>query len=185
MRWFRIEDSSTMAFETNADYNIISDDNNDGVIDSNGDSLSSSESDKVIKRVGSCGNCTRTLRKHPCCLTLFSRFNFFLVATGVIQVTLFCVFLLDPHLGVYNNVYNTLENLPTLSDCGNPESNFKPSYPVFVVLVVLNFAQMIISIFQIIVTFFFVRQMQFRTVVLQYFLLALVVLPPPTPPPPP
>ena len=164
-----------MAFETNADFNIA-DGNNEGVIDINGNPLISSESDKVVtpdkfikKRMGSCGNCTRTLRKQPCCLTLFSRFNFFLVATGVIQATLLCVFLLDPHLGVYNKV----EDLPLLSDCGHMESNFKPSYPVFVVLLILNLAQMIISIVEIIVTFFFVRQMQFRTVVLQYFLLAL------------
>ena len=155
------------------------DNNNDGgVVECHGDGddeFSSSDlHDKLESQppeeVGSCGNCTRKLRKQPCSQALSKRHSVFLVATGVIQTILFSIFLLDGRLGIYV----LPQDLPTYADCGNTESNFSPSFPVFIITIILNVAQLIFDSCSVFVIFLFVRQIKFGTVVLQYFLLATV-----------
>ena len=159
-----------------ADRNIgVADDNDVDDTDDYSDSSDDEWDSKLLaplKRMVTCRNCTRTLRKHPFCATLFGRFAFFLAATGLIQVTLFCTLLFDPRLGVQNQY----ELLPVFADCGVTEKKFKPTQTVFVLLIILNATQMILNLCSIAVTFLFVRKMQFRTVVIQYFLLALVII---------
>ena len=156
---------------------VNDDDENYDDSDSTDDDASSDSDDEwgaqilePLKNVSRCWNCTRKLRTHCICVTLFERFYFFLVATTLIQAMIFGFFLVDPNLGVSQDA----TNLPTYADCGITTSTFQPTRTVFLGLAVLNIAQMIITFFSIGVTFLFVRQMKFSTVVFQYFLLTLV-----------
>ena len=159
------------ALDINADDECHGDDN-----DADDDAPSDSDDEwgaqilEPLNRIGTCWNCTRKLRGHCVCVTLYKHFYFFLVATTLIQVIIFGFFLFDPHLGVFQKA----TNLPTYADCGIKTSKFQPTQTVFLSLAALNIGQLIVNLLSIGVTFLFVRQMKFATVVLQYFLLTLV-----------